>query len=414
METANFIFFQFFKTLRSKVGIELDISQYHTFVALFAAGKWRPSVNDLSEEEQAIATKKALFNLCSCLWLTRQKHQIMFKDAFDKAYLELRQYLPEMEQIIPAVEQNIIKGKPKEAGGNNAENLFSSDVTDLSQVKKPLAENPIDINEENDEEISPSAIPQKSVFLNFKEVEGLETASIKQDATQRKSVLETAFIFSDDKHLPLSTRKLSQLWKKLQNGNKKVEGNRIFVKKTVNKLVREHILERPVCHLERIGKQRFVIFIENDREMVAFQDWANQLVQTLRDTHKNITVTTCYFSNFPIPLREETFHDFWVYDTPLQLSSQRLSQLLKQEDKTTKYLIFSDAGALNHHLDEERIEHTWQFLAQLKQQGRKILWLNPMPKSSWAGNSAAYISSKTNMVTYTSEGLERGIKLLRE
>ncbi|WP_207515711.1 hypothetical protein [Longitalea luteola] len=58
-------------------------------------------------------------------------------------------------------------------------------------------------------------------------------------------------------------------------------------------------------------------------------------------------------------------------------------------------LIVSDGGAARGSFDEDRIQHTYLMIHQLRK--HRIAWLNPLPKERWKNSSASVIAGFVNM-----------------
>jgi uncharacterized protein with von Willebrand factor type A (vWA) domain len=76
-------------------------------------------------------------------------------------------------------------------------------------------------------------------------------------------------------------------------------------------------------------------------------------------------------------------------------------------------LIFSDAGAARGGLNFKRVSLTIAFLRRLKQHVRYVTWVNPMPKTRWAGTTAGEIARYVPMFEGTRQGLDQSIDVLR-
>src|SRR5690606_1377024 len=82
-----------------------------------------------------------------------------------------------------------------------------------------------------------------------------------------------------------------------------------------------------------------------------------------------------------------------------QQRSIELAEFLRQTPRhSTLAFIISDAGAARGGVHKKRIDATRHFLEQLRARAPRILWLNPMPRSRWAGSSAMYLSFFVDML----------------
>ncbi|MDF5712805.1 MAG: VWA domain-containing protein [Rhizonema sp. NSF051] len=112
-----------------------------------------------------------------------------------------------------------------------------------------------------------------------------------------------------------------------------------------------------------------------------------------------------YFHNCPI---EYLYHDSNLLEA--ELVRDVVTTVCSQR---TAVLIFSDAGAARGGNSEERYELTQQFLSQIKQRVRYIAWLNPLPRTRWAGTTAGDIARIVPMFEVSRRGLQDAIGVLR-
>ena len=413
MEPTNYIFYNLFLQLKDELKVELDFLQYEAFLFLFTSGDWKVHLSQsetLTAKEREREVYDALLNLCQSLWVPKQRFVLPFSKLFDNAFTELKQYLPVVkEEKLVERDENIEEEEKKEE-------TIIIEKDEVNGKDKLEGNDPILNKEEIQESINPkekSVETMRDFFINFENKQSEEEQSDEAEEA-RKSILETPFIFSDEKHFPIRSRQVIQVLEKLKNYNKRTEGTNLDVRQTIKKLAREKVLVKPVYEKIKKGQQHIILIIEQEGAMVPFRFWASQLAQDIQESSDEITLDVLYFSKYPLPIQDKTMSDFILYTSPSQLMSIRLSHLIKSIDKHTDILFFSDAGAISGQVNSDRIQNTMKVLEQFKKYTKGILWLNPLPKEKWADTSAAFISLFVSMVPYTYEGIEKGLKEILE
>lgn len=408
MNIQQLLFYDLFIYLKDELKIELDFDQYEAFNQLLLVNNWNRS----ADEE---GTKRRLKNLCISLWVPQKKHLANFEEKFEQLFATIfkKDRILENEKG-----DNPVGPKEKEEVAPRENKSVTENAKDgLSDGAKEPPENTG--NSSGQEADNTAVFPDeknkpvyKNMFVDFSAGEG--SSDVDAGKAQEGSIRDIPYVFSDDKHLPLPSRKALQLWRKINTYSHRVEGKQIDVRATVERFAKEGMLHEPVRELEKKGKVNYLLLVEHDGPMIAFQSWWQQLEKNLRDSNKNSGVQVYYFNNYPLPVRGEAYPDFHLFLNRSHTLSDRLSAVQQEINKETMVLFFSDAGALDGNTNDSRVQETLRFIQALQKNTRHLLWLNPIPKKDWSNTAAAILSMLVPMVTYDFNGIEKGVKILRD
>jgi uncharacterized protein with von Willebrand factor type A (vWA) domain len=212
------------------------------------------------------------------------------------------------------------------------------------------------------------------------------------------------FVLSAD-YLPVTQRQMKQSWRHLRRMVREGRATELDLEQTVRQIASKGMLLEPVLVPRRVNRTELVLLIDRDGSMVAFHALADRSIETALMGGKLGKAGTYYFHNCPVG---------YLYHDRVHSESEPVAEVLAklQRDRTV-VLIFSDAGAARGGLNHDRVDLTIKFLQQLQAHVRYVAWLNPMPKSRWAGTTAAEIAREVPMFDSTREGLDRAIDVLR-
>jgi hypothetical protein len=90
-----------------------------------------------------------------------------------------------------------------------------------------------------------------------------------------------------------------------------------------------------------------------------------------------------------------------------------LDEVVDGLEADTGVVVLSDAGAARGRLDAVRTLAAVAFARGLRTGGHRVVWLNPMPPSSWTGTSAGQLARHVPMLPLTGPGLHRAVDVLR-
>ena len=206
-------------------------------------------------------------------------------------------------------------------------------------------------------------------------------------------------------YLPVTQRQLKQSWRYLRQLVREGIATELDIEATTQQIARCGMLLEPVVVPPRQNRTELLLLVDQDGSMVAFRSLAERLTETAVRGGRLGKMGIFYFRNCPIDS---------LYRDPLHLDAEPVADVLAQlrRDRTV-VLIFSDGGAARGGFSRDRIDVTAEFLAKLESQVRRVVWLNPMPQSRWAGTTASEIARSVPMFEATRQGIEGAIGTLR-
>lgn len=245
---------------------------------------------------------------------------------------------------------------------------------------------------------------EKPSFLEQSQDEVQVAQAVLQATSIKDDIPESRFILLGE-YFPVTARQMKQIWRYFRRPVREGSKTELDVKATVNQIGRQGLLLKPVLVSRRVNKAELLLLIDQDGSMVPFGALSRRLVETTLRGGLLGKAGIYYFHNCPI---EYLYHD------PNLLEAELVGDVVSNvcSDRTA-VLIFSDAGAACGGYSQERYELTKKFLAQLQQQIRYVAWLNPMPRSRWAGSTSADITRLVPMFEFSRRGLQDAIGVLR-
>lgn len=207
-------------------------------------------------------------------------------------------------------------------------------------------------------------------------------------------------------YFPLSRRSMVYNWRYLRrpvaNGPRDV----VDIPQTVEDTVRQGFFLSPSYRRREQNEAKLLMLLDQNGSMMPFHRFTRDLVETL-ETESSLraeNVNVFYFQNIP---RSN------VYLDPYLVTPVDVEELFTACESETGVLIVSDAGAARGHRQMERIQTTTKFLLQLRQQTKRIAWLNPMPEKRWRGSSAEIIAKLIPMFQMDDTGFSKAIAIIR-
>lgn len=248
---------------------------------------------------------------------------------------------------------------------------------------------------------SPQSAVSTSVDENSGEVVKAIRTSRQQDWVAFKSTGKP------DDYLPIAGQQMIQGWYDLKRSIRTGTRIELDVAATIEKIKRQGKLVLPVQKPRRLKYSSLLLLIDQKGSMQPFHVLSRQLVATAQQTGCLTSQSCYYFNNYPN-------HDLYCdpqFNTEIPVE-QVLARLSSQH---TVVLIFSDAGAARRDYIPRRLRETESFLKRLKQQVKTIVWLNPVPESSWQETTAAKIAQfeTLKMFTADSAGFQKAIEVLQ-
>jgi uncharacterized protein with von Willebrand factor type A (vWA) domain len=245
---------------------------------------------------------------------------------------------------------------------------------------------------------------EKPGFLEESQDEVQVAQAVLQATSIKDDIPESRFILIGE-YFPVTVRQMKQIWRYFRRPVREGSKTELDVKATVHQIGRQGLLLKPVLMPRRVNKAELLLLMDQDGSMVPFGALSRRLAETALRGGLLGKAGIYYFHNCPV---EYLYHD------PNLLEAELIGDVVSNvcTDRTA-VLIFSDAGAARGGYSQERYELTKKFLAQLQQQMRYVAWLNPMPRSRWAGSTATDITRLVPMFEFSRRGLQDAIGVLR-
>lgn len=219
-----------------------------------------------------------------------------------------------------------------------------------------------------------------------------------------QSYIKSPYILNED-YLPFSMRQTQQLWRKLNNSFNQKNEAKIDWKATIELLARESFFTKLKFYPKKGNRFQLFFLIDVSGSMVAHYEFGQRLVlAALKSGYFNQSLV---FYTHNLPRR-------YVYKNTSLSQPQSLTEILMQlNTKHTVPVIYSDAGASRGTINPDRISETQKLLTQIKENVKKIVWLNPMPKYRWKHTSAEFIQQMVPMFECTESEIKAAIKFLK-
>ncbi len=207
-------------------------------------------------------------------------------------------------------------------------------------------------------------------------------------------------------YLPVSGQQMVQGWYNLKRSICTGTKLELDVDATIEQIKSQGKFVLPVLKPRRLKYSSLLLLIDQRGSMQPFHILSRQLVATAQQTGCLTSQSCYYFHNYP--------HDELYCDSQFNSEISVREVLAGLSSQNTVVLIFSDAGAARRDYIPRRIRETKEFLKQLKQQVKTIVWLNPVPKSAWEETTAEQINGFQNIQMFSadSKGFQRAIDIM--
>ncbi|MFK8182539.1 MAG: hypothetical protein AB8B99_04135 [Phormidesmis sp.] len=251
------------------------------------------------------------------------------------------------------------------------------------------------------DELPPHAPTAAAALSQHLEDELQVAQSIQQGA--HKGAALAAFTESNE-YFPITRRQMKQSWRHLRRLVREGPATELDIEATIAQVSREGLLIQPALRPRCVNRNQLLLLIDQDGSMVPFHALSVRLAQTAIHGGRLASAGTYYFHNCPTD---------YLYDDPYHQSAHPISAVLSDmHSGCTSVVIFSDAGAARGAFNQQRLDLTLHFLAQLQSHLHQIVWLNPMPRDRWIG-TAGEIAKRIPMFELTRQGLNQSIDVLR-
>jgi len=367
-ENIEFPFYDVFEQLR-KNGFSLGIAEYQLLLDALQLG--------CGFSEQGLDYKESL-KLCKTLWLKPNQSAYVFENIFQEHFKSID---------LPTSEDTSTENSQQNADAKNIDNAQKSEgesgkSNNLKEEKRQTH--------------------QQRIKFELGEAIGSQL-----DLKDKKQAISRRFLFNDY-YFEVSKRQMQQICRFLPLTQASAIGNEIDIEKTIQHFAENAIMVQPVFKKQVKIHNRVHILIDHEGSMHAFETLSETFSQALQEAFEKQanSFQKYYFYNVPQKhIFKNTSH------TEYKRTAQWIAELKPNQDAV---IIISDAGAARDSNSGERLKTTLRFLIQLKKHTNKIVWLNPLPKERWLGNSAKRIADVVSMFYLdNAQELQNAVNILK-
>ena len=316
-----------------------------------------------------IADRNALVRLCRALWVKSADDGHIFDYHF--------------EQVM-------------------AEQVISQIPSQSSQVPKELMPKSLIARSSSEHRTSDSVATLTPEPL-LKVEDDVRAAQVMSQAAGKDENAYSQYLQTDE-YLPVTRRQMKQSWRHLRRIIRQGPPEELDVDATVKVIGQQGIFLDPVLVPRRVNHAEILLLIDQGGSMVPFNVLSHRLVETALRGGRLGKAGIYYFHNCPLE---------YLYRDPAHSSAESIKSIVESSyQEQAGVLIFSDAGAARGGFNLERCDLTKEFLKQLRQRFRYIVWLNPVPGKRWGGTTAGELISFVPMYDISRRGLDRAISVL--
>jgi uncharacterized protein with von Willebrand factor type A (vWA) domain len=356
-----------FKKLQ-QAGFCLGINDYNLFLEVC-----------LNQTEIIDFDLQSLKYICQTLWVKSREQQ----DIFDNIWSESLIIIQNRQRVKP-----ILVSKPE------------------SSPPDPVIKNPIKppLLEEYTGEYWDFSRPKIETKTIETETENLKIGTA---FSLGKPKIWTCFQSAklEDEYIPVNSQQMQQGWYQICQLREDFSRLELDIKATIEETKNKGRFFQPILKPRLKKHHHLMLIIDQKGSMLPFKVLSDSLLRSALQTGCLIPANCYYFSNLPYG---ELFADPDFNDG---IDLGKVSQNW-QVDQTVIFII-SDGGAGRNKLTPQRVRETKQLLQQWQKQVKNIIWLNPLPKSRWWGNSAGEIAKFIDMFPLDRQGFQAAINKVK-
>lgn len=205
-------------------------------------------------------------------------------------------------------------------------------------------------------------------------------------------------------HTLVSLREMAVLWRRYRRSTRRGARRELDLTATIRERCRHGLLLQPVGRPCRTNSARLLVLADASASMDPWQPFLATLADSLR-LGRLASAEMRYFSNLP---RRQLF-------AGVDLSDPQARDDVLRRHAGAGLLVVSDAGSARGYLNRRRALQTAAFLAEAASVFPAIVWINPMPRTRWAGTTAALVAAGSNvsMLPLDAAHLLRAVDILR-
>ncbi|MBS0150203.1 MAG: hypothetical protein JSR31_04635 [Nitrospira sp.] len=203
----------------------------------------------------------------------------------------------------------------------------------------------------------------------------------------------------------VSLRQMIVTWRRFRLARRFGPKVQLDIDATIAEKSRRGTLVEPVLVPARRNQARLLVLFDASPSMVPWCGMGKMVADSFGRSQLGFTAIY-YFNNDP---------EDGLFDSE-RLTRPKLPQDVAREHPGCALLVVGDAGAARGRTDRERVRSTRRFVQRAYDTSWwPIAWLNPMPRSRWAGNSAARIAIIPGIAMFElkEDGLVQAVDHLR-
>jgi uncharacterized protein with von Willebrand factor type A (vWA) domain len=205
----------------------------------------------------------------------------------------------------------------------------------------------------------------------------------------------------------LTLRQMYQSWRKLDRPTKTGLTDIIDLPQTIQDIARTGMFLQAAYLPELKNTTKLLILADSQGSMLPFHGLSEQIILAAKKEGGLQSVAHYFFLNYPEK-------NLYTNAAQTEFIAQKKAFETSLIGQNPAILIISDAGAARGQFNPTRVAATNLFINYLQQHSsRRIVWLNPMPRTRWKGTSAQYIAKNVAMFEASAEGFRAAIDKLK-
>jgi uncharacterized protein len=234
---------------------------------------------------------------------------------------------------------------------------------------------------------------------------------------------------------PVGYLHVAQAWRRLRWPLREGPATELDVDATVGRRARTGVGSAPVLRPRRRNQANLLLLIDRRGSMAPFHDYVNDVSTAISQAGRLGRVDVFYFHDSPLegadlkvlrlfegqlfPRLDPILNDVpalthgHFFTDPDLLQPHSVRSVFSKLTNETAIVVISDGGAARGRFDPVRLLDSIASLKGLLSKSSRLVWLNPMPSSSWARSTAGHIARHVPMFPMDRDGMHRAVNVLR-
>jgi uncharacterized protein with von Willebrand factor type A (vWA) domain len=234
---------------------------------------------------------------------------------------------------------------------------------------------------------------------------------------------------------PVSFRAVAQAWRRLRRLVREGPATELDVEATVQRRCGLGVVSPPVLRPRRRNRAKLLLLVDQQGSMTPFHSYVDEVCRAIRQAGRLRQVGVFYFHDAPLegadssvlePLQGLLFPSLdpvladvppltqgTLMRDPDLMAPMSARDVISEHGRGAAVVILSDGGAARGRYDLLRLLDTVAFLKGAKEWSDRLVWLNPLPSTAWAGSTAAEIARYVPMFPMDRGGMYRAVNVLR-